>query len=277
MARQRTVWASKGVLIAELALIALIAFFLVRAVITYMWPQSVWKPVSDAPTTIAATPAAAAPPLNLSFDPFHRERAAAPVQTNIGEDAPETTLDLQLFGLRADDGVTGSAILQTPDRVQKTFRIDDEVIPGVYLRGVTKTYIVLEADGVIERLTFVKPETGLGQSAEKVRDAAVSQTAAPAPAASVSAVTPAQIMASVRLSPNMSGPILTGYTLTPRGNTKLLETVGLKSGDIVTAVNGQALTDPATMPRLIAQLSSGKTATLTLLRDNTPLTVTIGR
>ena len=275
MARQRADWTSKGMLIAELALIALIAVVLVRAIITYIWPQSVWKPVADALPSVSAAATDATPPLNLVFDPFHRERIAALKNTNIGEDAPETTLDLKLFGLRADDGVTGSAILETPDRVQKTYRIDDEVISGVFLRGVTKTYIVLEADGVIERLTFVKPETALSRKAEEKAGEAAPDMQARKPAAR--AVTPAQIMASVRLSPKMSGPNLTGYTLAPRGNTKLLDTVGLKSGDIVTAVNGQALTDPATMPRLIAQLSSGKTATLTLLRDNTPLTVTIGR
>jgi len=274
MTRQSAVWMSRGLRLAELVLLVLIAVVLVRAVISFLWPQSVWKPVSDIAPLTAAQPAVAALSLNLAFDPFHRERIAAPMQTDIGEDAPETSLDLKLYGLRSDDGATGSAILQTPDRVQKTYRIDDEVISGVFLRGVTKTYIVLEADGAIERLTFVKPETALGRSAE---DSSQADAAQSAPDGTSGTVTPAQFMASVRLSPKMVGPNLIGYAMTPRGRSTLLEQAGLKSGDIVTAVNGQALTDPATMPRLIAQLSRGKTATLTVLRNNAPLTVTIGR
>ncbi|MWP36935.1 Do family serine endopeptidase [Rhodobacter sphaeroides] len=53
---------------------------------------------------------------------------------------------------------------------------------------------------------------------------------------------------------------------------------GLESGDVITAVNGQELTERASLPRLIAAIPNGEKAQLTVQRDGRQqeMTVTIG-
>lgn len=271
----------------EIGLLALIAFVVVKAVITYVSPQSVWKPVVTAQPGEAGPAPIAAPALNLNFDPFYRQRAAitaAPAVT-IGEDAPETSLDLKLFGLRADSAdETGSAILETPDRKQKTYRVGDEIISGVVLRAVTKSYIVLDAEGSLERLTFIKPESALNTPAPAPSEPAQTYQAgqtgsagAPSGRLSVQNFSAAQFMAAVRLTPDLKDGSVRGIKITPRGSGKLLSGAGLQSGDIITAVNGQSVTDNQAMMRMASVLSRDQGASLSILRNDIPMTVKVGR
>ena len=50
---------------------------------------------------------------------------------------------------------------------------------------------------------------------------------------------------------------------------------GVKAGDVITAVNGQAITDPAELRREVAKVEDGKTADLTVTRDKKPLTLKV--
>ena len=68
-----------------------------------------------------------------------------------------------------------------------------------------------------------------------------------------------------------------GYSLAPRGNSDLLKKVGLLRGDVITAVNGISLSDPASMAAMASELSSADSAMLSITRNNTPMTVKIGR
>lgn len=272
MASRTANWPGRAFGLFELALLALIAFVLVKAVLTYIWPQSVWKPVAI--NTAAAVNAAStsnAPALNLAFDPFYRARgAAAPVQNNvIGEDAPETTLDLKLFGLRADSlDETGSAILETPDRVQQTYRIGDEIISNVFLRAVTKSYIVLEAGGQLERLTFNKRESKLTAAMTKPE----AESVQPAKAR------PAQIslndfIVRVKQVSVNGGPKVKGLTVMPRGDGAAFAQAGFKPGDVIIKVNGLMLTNPAAMK----QFENAKGGTFTVLRNNRTMTIQVGQ
>ena len=98
-------------------------FFLVRAVLTFIEPSRAYK-ISDvaqgrlnAPSAGASTAQASAK-FDPSFDAFHRGgqnlavTVAAPV---IGQDAPETDLNIKLTGLTVLGGGEGSAILRLPD------------------------------------------------------------------------------------------------------------------------------------------------------------------
>lgn len=279
MARPAPHWVHRGLSLAELALLALIAFVCVKIVISLIWPQTFWKPVPEPAAMTARSMAQAAPAVSPGFDPFYRNTPSAPAAIEAGQDAPETSLDLKLFGLRADDGEsrnTGSAILETPDRVQKTYRIGDEIISGVVLRAVTKGYIVLESGGHLERLTFIKAASGLSKSmpAPAKIEAFASEKVA---AGRLKVYTPAQIMAAIRLTPEAGPSGMTGFRVTPRGSSALLQEAGLQSGDIITAINGQSLGGPAALTAMASQMSRAKSATLSVSRNNVPKTVRIGR
>lgn len=50
---------------------------------------------------------------------------------------------------------------------------------------------------------------------------------------------------------------------------------GVKAGDVITAVNGQAITDPAELRREVAKVEDGKTADLAVTRDKKALTLKV--
>jgi serine protease Do len=50
---------------------------------------------------------------------------------------------------------------------------------------------------------------------------------------------------------------------------------GIKAGDVITAVNGQAITEPGELRREVAKVEDGKTADLSVTRDKKPLTLKV--
>jgi S1-C subfamily serine protease len=48
---------------------------------------------------------------------------------------------------------------------------------------------------------------------------------------------------------------------------------GVKAGDVITAVNGQAVTDPGELRQEMAKVEDGKTVDLAVTRDKKPLTL----
>jgi serine protease Do len=50
---------------------------------------------------------------------------------------------------------------------------------------------------------------------------------------------------------------------------------GIKAGDVITAVNGQAITEAGELRREVAKVEDGKTADLSVMRDKKPLTLKV--
>ena len=50
---------------------------------------------------------------------------------------------------------------------------------------------------------------------------------------------------------------------------------GIKAGDVITAVNGQAITDPGELRREVAKVEDGKSADLAVTRDKKALTLKV--
>lgn len=263
----------------EFLLLCAIAYVLVRALIGYAAPQSLWKQ-TQAPVALETIKAPTTQNERFAFtlDPFHRGRVE--VETAIGADAPETTLSLKLFGRRT--GAKGSAILQTPDRVQGVFVVGDEIIPGVTLKSVDPDYIVLSRNGVLERLTFdraaqstlsvVQPDTGTAFASGE------SATSAPK---ALDQMTPSEILSLVSLKRIMErgkeGRVK-GFEIRSLSDQITLTDYGLQDGDLITAIGNEDLTQGRPELRtLMSQLSNASSVTLTIVRDDTPLTLTLGR
>ncbi len=97
--------------------------------------------------------------LFVDFNPFHRDVLAQP-ETG-GEDAPETLLDLKLYGVRAgEDPTTGSAIIRTPDHAQGAYWVGDTVLTGVTVTGIYQDRVVLARRGTQEVLLLDKDKDG---------------------------------------------------------------------------------------------------------------------
>ena len=242
----------------------LLVFLLTKAVMVYLAPDSVWVTPVTSTAAIGARANETRREFSLSFDPFHRRAAVQAPSGDIGEDAPETTLNLTLVGRRA--GENGTAILVTPDRKQAVYRLGDEIINGVTLKAVNPDFIVLSLDGQLERLTFNKEaKTGL--------------TVVPTQAAKAfnANLTPAMLLDAIRLTRMDRDNRLVGYRVTSKTDTVNLSQFGLQDGDIVTRIGEEDLTLGRPEISLIARdLTKVRSVKLTILRGDTPMTIIVG-
>lgn len=249
-------------------LLALIAYLVVKAVITYTSPEVAWKPVSH--SAAQSTPARASVPraYDFSFNAFHREQTAAPVDT--GQDAPETTLNLRLVGVTAikDNSEGGTATLETADQNQKVYRAGAEIINGVSLKAVYGDYVLLSQNGQTERLNFERAE----ESALRAPALAAVKAAVPA----IDAEVLAAFMNNTSIKPQRKNGKTLGYkVLFRQGNFGEMR-YGLKDEDIITHVNGMDMRQgSAGYGQLISALQQGQAVNVQLLRGGQEISVKV--
>ena len=215
---------------AELCLVALLAFGLVRlgvALAVAPGPVGNWQ---------APAPAMAMDPAEVArFDPFFRSRGA-------GEEMRVSDLQLALMGTRLDQATgRGSAIIALDDTRQESFAVGDEVLPGVRLVAVAFDTVTIDNGGSREQLFLDQsgplPTTGSAMAPPMV-------TAAPAATA--------RLAADLMAVPRLDGARITGLQLSPKGSGTAFAAAGLKPGDVLLRVDGQevaALGNPAALVR----------------------------
>lgn len=128
---------------AELALLTFLAFQLARlawAIVTPVEPLGDWTRASG---HVSRLPVEA--PILRDFDPFFRSAGqAGPVAV--------TSLNLMLLGTRVDTvSGRGSAIIDS-GRVQTSYAVGEEVMPGVILAAVDFDNVTIERGGVREKI-----------------------------------------------------------------------------------------------------------------------------
>lgn len=226
----------------EVLLLILIAAQLARLVWAIMTPAG---PLGE----VHAAQATARP--SGDFDPFFRLNAQSGSMV-------VTSLSLKLFGVRVDEAIGGgSAIIATPDGVQSSFGVGDEIMPGVKLKQVSFDSVTIERNGVSEQLF-------LDQSVEA--PVAKPGTAAPS-------TLPEAIQGEISYAPRLNGEKVTGITVNPGGTGDMFRQVGLQPGDVVTAINGQ----PVTSTEMVAgQLSGDGSVSLQVERAGRTVNLTSG-
>ncbi|MFZ4747262.1 MAG: type II secretion system protein N [Sphingomonas sp.] len=199
---------------------------------------------------------AADPNLLTRFDPFFRDGGAAAA-------AAVTSLPLKLFGIRLDQAMgRGSAIIATPQGVQSSFGLGEEVVPGVKLKSVAFDHVVLERAGVDEQLY-------LDQSV-----AAPVAGAPGAPAASTQ-ITPQALAEGIAFAPrtDKSAP---GLVVAPKGSGTLFTQTGLVQGDVVTQINGQPVRSASDIADAVVRVPPGGRLNFMIERNGTTMNVSAG-
>lgn len=197
-------------------------------------------------------------------DPFADRRAepvdAAPVAAAV----QETQLNLVLRGIRR--GATpqsGGAIVQTPDNRQRFFAVGATVLDGVTMEEVHVDHVLIRRRGVLESL-YLREEDG-----------AAARASGNAPAAQTRAPTGSQSIAGLfRADPVREGGALSGYRIAD-GNAAMLSAMGLRNGDVITAIDGRSAADIADLPALFRTLREQGVFTLSINRGGLPLEVQV--
>lgn len=262
-------WLRRSLLIG---LTALAAWLIVRLIVVLSAPSSVWDPVlvsGPVPTAVAA-----AQTYDFSTNPFAAGDSDGPAEPAVdtGDDAPETTLNLQLKGLRS--GQNGTAFIRTPDGQEDNVYIGEEIMPGVYLRGVFPTHALIDVNGQTQRLTTEDAKAARSQAANPQRSSSTRNGGLQ----TLRSVDASALLSQVQIIPSFDSDMnRNGVMITPRTSSVDLSAFGLRDGDIITRFAGQSVVSGLPdIGALRRSAGAGRPVSVDLIRDGQPMTITIG-
>lgn len=187
-----------------------------------------------------------------NFDPFGGTDADA-------NGSSVTSLTLKLFGVSLNEATgLGSAIIATPDGVQSSFAVGDEIVPGVRLKAVAFDHVTLDNGGAVETLFLdqsVPPPTGGSGAASAADGGAGSGT-----------LNAASFTTDISLTPRNVGGKVTGFLVQPKGEGGAFAAAGLKPGDVIVSLNGVPAQSVQDAVAVISQLPDKGNLTLQVER-----------
>lgn len=215
-----------------------------------------WRPHGDA-VHVAAL---------INSHLFGRAPLAAGVA---GSDAPRTELPLVLTGvIAANDPHRGFAILGPSASTAKVYQVGDSLPGGARLTAVLREKVLLEHDGQLRSLAL--PRRSVGGPAPLEANLPASPASSPAFVARMRRLVarkPGIIADLLRPEPVFAHGKQVGYRVYPGTDPQAFKQLGLKPGDLVTAINGTPLNDPAQDQQILGTLGSSSEASVTVLRD----------
>lgn len=219
------------------------------------------------------------------YDPFK----GAVVDTETVEaaalDAPETSLNLLLEGVRAEPDGQGAAFIRLPDNRQIVLGVGEDVLDGVLLEYVFEDRVTLRTRGKLETL-FRRPADQPGAIVTLAGDA---DTIADAEGAlspgntnglgrnkkdRAQAISAEKLLANARLVPFRENGLMTGYRISGRSGASVIRSIGIEPGDIITEINAQVASD-LSAEDLRDIFNDASRLDLGLVRDGHPVALSV--
>ncbi|MDG2460072.1 MAG: type II secretion system protein GspC [Luminiphilus sp.] len=215
----------------------------------------------------------------------------------IEKNAKETRLALTLTGIVASaEAGLGSAVIKSGS-AEQTYSVSDKLPASgqVVLAKVMPQQVVIDNNGTYE---LIKLYDGPGVSIPaRPSKQIASPSAPPQPntrpkrrdgqqnAAAQKALAgeyvdqlyndPASLATAVNVSPVREGDRLVGYRIAPGTDPAAFDTWGFEAGDIVTAVNGLALSDASNTIKLYQLMKEADEATFDIKRGGGTVTISV--
>ena len=193
--------------------------------------------------------------------------------TALGTHAPRTDLPLVLTGVIADRNPhAGMAILGPSAGAAKVYEVGDRIPGGARLRAVLPRKVLLERDGRLESLALPKQVAlaeptasseagGSPRFVQRMRELVTRR--------------PNLVADLMRPEPVFSGGRQLGYRVYPGNDPQAFTQLGFKPGDLVTAIDGTPLNDPAQDQQILNTLGSSSQASVTVLRNGRQRVLTL--
>lgn len=228
------------------------------------------------------------------FGKFEVKKVAPPPKLDVAS-APETRLNLKLRGVfSSQDKTIARAIISDPKGDDDSYAIGDEVPGGAILNDILEDRVILERNGQLEVLKLpvesIPGESTVTTAGSRMNSGGRTQYpgAASAPIDTATANTseilrhyrdalmndPQSVMGLVRVQPYSRGGKLEGYRIRPGRDRQLLTKFGLRSGDVVKAVNGVPMDNPIKALEILRDLSTATSVTVDIERNGTPQSFT---
>ena len=209
------------------------------------------------------------------FGEVTSEPVAAPAAVSVLE-APETTLNLLLKATVSDTAETrrGAAIIAS-GQVEKTYTVSDiiEGAGGAQLHAIYNDRVILNRAGRLETLSLPTEHTSANAGAV--------YAAPPIPfpgnttLRSVISDNATRINEIVRVAAHIEQGRMIGFRLNPGEQPEQFSALGFQPGDVVTEINGTAMSDPSRGLQVFESLGESTMANVTVIRGGTPQVLTI--
>ena len=223
-----------------------------------------------APPPLAAQ--APPPPLDIGgLVNAHLFGNAAVQASSDGANAPPSSMPLVLAGvLASDDPKQGMAIIGESAQAAKVVAVGQQVPGGALLHSVYNDRAVIDRSGTLESVYLPRQAAG-GSSAGP-----------PPPMPTVAAGgndamiermrklvndDPGLLSQVMRPQPVFAGGEMKGFRVYPGANRQAFSRMGLRAGDMVTAINGTPLNDKDRAQEIFGTLGSSTDARVTITRN----------
>jgi general secretion pathway protein C len=194
------------------------------------------------------------------------------VQANSGDaaNAPPSSMPLVLAGLLATaDPKEGMAIIGDSAANAKVVAVGQQVPGGAQLHSVYNDRAIIDRNGALESVYLPRNATGVGVASQP-----------PPPVAAVNgneamvdrmrklvSDDPGVIGQVLRPQPVFAGGKMRGFRVYPGANRQAFARLGLRAGDLVTAINGTPLDDKDRAQEIFGTLNSSTDARVTVTRN----------
>lgn len=278
--------------LAACAIFALICLWLLVRLAWLLVPQG-----DDVAVSAPTAPAPAVVPVQSvgKWHLFGNPQTIAVLQQM--RNAPATTLKLTLRGtLAMDDAHDGIAMIEDEHGGERAYKVGDVVGSNAKLAAVYADHVVLDHEGTAETLNLPRAEqhTAPQQSptnpsspatATGARASSIPPNYAPpqlsgnldwSAAQAKLRIDPAQIAKQVHVEPVFENGKIAGARLSGDGEVaRLMSQAGLKSTDLITAINGQSLSAVSNPQQFMDNLAGTGSLSVTVLRNGKPATLTV--
>ena len=195
------------------------------------------------------------------------------------EHAPQSSANLLLAGtIATQDPKRGVAIISDAGSPAKVYSVGER-IGGASLHSVYLDHVILDRGGALETLLMPRQIPPSSRAAAALRHPA----ADPRTAAAVDNIRRMvqqdpgildQVMRTVPSYDNAAGK-LRGFRAYPGRNRAIFSKLGLKAGDLVTAVNGTPLDDPQRSQDVFNTIQTSDHVTVTIERSGQKQDITL--
>jgi general secretion pathway protein C len=191
----------------------------------------------------------------------------------VPEEVPETRLQLTLKGTyHSGDADRAVAIIAGPDGREEIYNVGDAMPGNVVLEEIGQLRVVLSRNGRLEALTFPRESAvGAASSVPSSRSTQPARRINAAPLVgryiSEAADNPEALLDIAQVEPVIEDGTFQGFRLRPGRKRSMLRRLGLRSGDVVTSINGTVLDNLPRAMELLQGLADATVIDATVLRN----------
>lgn len=199
------------------------------------------------------------------------KRASGPIK------APDTHLQLALHGVFASENSELSlAIIAEKKGKDKTYRQGDSLPNGVLLHKIYTDRVILSRNGKLETLRLIRKQANIKVSRSPVLPGSseLHQSERISQFKKNYRRDPQSLWKQIRISPVMKNGRIEGYRFT-HNDRMLMKDLGLQAQDIITAINGTAVTDTASLMEMMGNINDMNELNLTLRRNGQIKDITV--